>query len=66
MCDGSVRFLKDSTNSWTNDFVNHGSDPPGLFYGPDCGEVRIGTAKVGVLQALSTRASNETIRADAY
>jgi prepilin-type processing-associated H-X9-DG protein len=65
MCDGSVRFIKDSISSWVNDFTNNGSDPPGLNYGP-CGEVTIGTAKPGVFQALSTRATNEAISADAY
>jgi prepilin-type N-terminal cleavage/methylation domain-containing protein/prepilin-type processing-associated H-X9-DG protein len=65
MCDGSVRFIKDSISSWPNDFANNGSDPPGLSYGP-CGEARIGTAQAGVLQSLATRAGNEIISADAY
>jgi prepilin-type N-terminal cleavage/methylation domain-containing protein/prepilin-type processing-associated H-X9-DG protein len=61
--DGSVRFLKDSINSWAIDGTGYplgvSEDDQGLFH------VKPGT-RLGVYQMLSTRAGNEPISADSY
>ncbi len=64
-CDGSVRFLKDSIDTWQNDLVT------GLPLGAvknSLGEYNALTpgSKVGVYQALSTRASGEVISSDSF
>jgi prepilin-type processing-associated H-X9-DG protein len=72
LCDGSVRFLKDTIDSWTNN-VNPGTQclPAGVLMGtapdgtPNFFTVQLG-AKVGVWQKLATRAGGETISADQY
>lgn len=62
-CDGSVKFLKESISSWP---IDPGTgDPLGVQYGP-YGEYRLGTAKPGVLQALSSRAGGEIISSNDY
>jgi prepilin-type N-terminal cleavage/methylation domain-containing protein/prepilin-type processing-associated H-X9-DG protein len=69
-CDGSVRFLKDSIDSWKN-------NPSGTPAGIPVGVTRTGTnqnmvytltagARIGVYQALSTRNGGEVISSDAY
>jgi prepilin-type N-terminal cleavage/methylation domain-containing protein/prepilin-type processing-associated H-X9-DG protein len=62
-CDGSVRFIKDSVQSWP---IN-GSTllPVGVTYTGTTYTVAPGTAG-GVYQALSTRSSGEVISADAF
>ena len=68
-CDGSVRFIKDTINSWT---INEGSVqtggpvPTGLNYNTSTGIWENGTAVRGVYQALSTRSGAEVISADAF
>jgi prepilin-type N-terminal cleavage/methylation domain-containing protein/prepilin-type processing-associated H-X9-DG protein len=61
--DGSVRFLKDSINSWTTDGTGYplgvSEDNQGCFH------VKPGT-RLGIYQMLSTRAGNESISADSY
>ena len=61
--DGSVRFLKDSIDSWATDGTGYplgvSEDDQGLFH------VKPGT-RLGVYQMLSTRAGNEPISADSY
>ena len=72
MCDSSVRFIKDSVSSWTNDPKT--GVPVGLTYipyDPDSGEksgVFIFTpgVKVGVYQQISTRNGGEVIPPGAY
>ncbi len=66
--DGSVRFIKNSINSWMISGTNKSSY--GDFY-PDGTTVAsyiwsFGTAQLGVYQKLSTRAGGEVISADAY
>jgi prepilin-type processing-associated H-X9-DG protein len=68
--DGSVRFLKDSIDSWTINSttglpagVTRIADPTGYYYGP---YVIAPGSKIGVYQALSTRNGSEVISADAY
>jgi prepilin-type N-terminal cleavage/methylation domain-containing protein/prepilin-type processing-associated H-X9-DG protein len=61
--DGSVRFLKDSIDSWTTDGTGYplgvSEDNHGFF------RVKAGT-RLGIYQMLSTRAGNESISADSY
>jgi prepilin-type N-terminal cleavage/methylation domain-containing protein/prepilin-type processing-associated H-X9-DG protein len=61
--DGSVRFLKDSIDSWPTDGTGYplgvSEDSRGFFH------VKPGT-RLGIYQMLSTRAGNESIAADAY
>jgi prepilin-type processing-associated H-X9-DG protein len=61
--DGSVRFLKDSINSWATDDTGYplgvSQDNRGIFH------VKPGT-RLGIYQMLSTRAGNELIAADSY
>ena len=61
--DGSVRFLKDSIDSWATDGTGYplgvSQDNQGIFH------VKPGT-RLGIYQMLSTRAGNELITADSY
>jgi prepilin-type N-terminal cleavage/methylation domain-containing protein/prepilin-type processing-associated H-X9-DG protein len=61
--DGSVRFLKDSIDSWATDGTGYplgvSEDNQGFF------QVKPGT-RLGIYQMLSTRAGNELIAADSY
>lgn len=61
--DGSVRFIKDSIDSWATDGTGYplgvSQDDQGCFH------VKPGT-RLGVYQMLSTRAGNESISADSY
>ncbi|MFM1802078.1 MAG: hypothetical protein RJA81_1430 [Planctomycetota bacterium] len=60
--DGSVRFLKDTIETWT---LDENGDPQGLKYGV-CGEFVMGNARPGIYQALCTRQGHEIISADSY
>ncbi len=68
-CDGSVRFIKSSIQSWT--FAGGASGPGGLTlplgvsYANYVYTINAGT-QLGVYQALSTRSFGEVISADAY
>jgi prepilin-type processing-associated H-X9-DG protein len=79
MCDGSVRFIKNSIASWT--FFTGNADsygdamPDGTVFtvvpatapAIKSGEyLANGTAQLGVYQALSTRAGGEVISSDQY
>jgi prepilin-type N-terminal cleavage/methylation domain-containing protein/prepilin-type processing-associated H-X9-DG protein len=65
MCDGSVRFIKETIASW-GPYNTATGDPVGFTYGATCGENYIGTAKPQVYQMLATRNGGEVISADAY
>ncbi len=61
--DGSVRFLKDSIDSWATDDTGYplgvSEDNQGIFH------LKPGT-RLGIYQMLSTRAGNVPISADSY
>ena len=61
--DGSVRFLKDSIDSWATDGTGYplgvSEDDRGIFH------MKPGT-RLGIYQTLSTRAGNELVAADSY
>jgi prepilin-type processing-associated H-X9-DG protein len=61
--DGSVRFLKDSINTWPYSPVN--GAPTNVTYNPATGLFAVSPAP-GVYQALSTRAGGEIVSADQY
>jgi prepilin-type N-terminal cleavage/methylation domain-containing protein len=67
ICDGSVRFIKETINCWQ---INPTTDTvPGIFYNPNP-KVRIYTIApgtyFGVYQRLATRGFGDVISADAY
>jgi prepilin-type N-terminal cleavage/methylation domain-containing protein/prepilin-type processing-associated H-X9-DG protein len=72
LCDGSVKFIKNSINSWAFDptstsGLNKGSTPVGVQYlgSPNYYYVN-NSARLGTYQALATRAGGEVISSDAY
>jgi prepilin-type N-terminal cleavage/methylation domain-containing protein/prepilin-type processing-associated H-X9-DG protein len=63
--DGSVRFLKDTIDCWKNDPNNFGL-PTGVTTNPN-GTFSLGpNTRVGVYQALSTRAGGEVVSSDSF
>jgi prepilin-type processing-associated H-X9-DG protein len=67
-CDGSVRFIKDSINTWKfnpGSSGAHGYLPFGVTYANYVYTIGPGT-QMGVFQALSTRNFNEVVSSDAY
>jgi len=62
MGDGSVKFLKDTIQTWP--FNPSTGVPTNVFQ--DANLLYSNTAPIAVYQALSTRASGEVISADAY
>jgi prepilin-type N-terminal cleavage/methylation domain-containing protein/prepilin-type processing-associated H-X9-DG protein len=61
--DGSVRFIKDSIDSWQMDPAGN---CPSVTYASDTYPSLVRGQKVGVWQAISTRAMGEVISSDAY
>jgi len=57
-CDGSVRFIKDSVNSWSPSAISGSGNTKGWTY--------VTTQPQGVFQSLSTKAGGEVISSDAY
>ena len=71
-CDGSVRFIKNSVNSWafTANTVNFSSSmnstPAGVNYANFIWTITPLVTQFGVYQALSTRANGEVLSSDQY
>ena len=61
--DGSVRFIKDSINTWPYNPAN--GAPTNVSYNSSTGLFTAGPP-MGVYQALSTRAGTEVVSADQY
>jgi prepilin-type processing-associated H-X9-DG protein len=58
-CDGSVKFIKNSINSWNPRAITVGTSNPPFIY-------NLNGQTYGVYQALSTRNGGEVVSADAY
>jgi prepilin-type N-terminal cleavage/methylation domain-containing protein/prepilin-type processing-associated H-X9-DG protein len=71
-CDGSVRFIKNSINSWafSTNVINFSSSnnsvPPGVTYTNFIFNVTSGVTQFGIYQALSTRSNGEVVSSDQY
>jgi prepilin-type N-terminal cleavage/methylation domain-containing protein/prepilin-type processing-associated H-X9-DG protein len=63
-CDGSVRFIKDSINSWRLNPANW--QPVNVTFSVTTDVFTVGPPGMGVYQALSTRAGGEVISSDSY
>jgi prepilin-type N-terminal cleavage/methylation domain-containing protein/prepilin-type processing-associated H-X9-DG protein len=62
--DGSVRFLKDTINSWP---VNPaGGNPPGITDSTGVYSINVALIQPGVYQKLSTRSGGEIVSSDQY
>jgi prepilin-type N-terminal cleavage/methylation domain-containing protein/prepilin-type processing-associated H-X9-DG protein len=75
LCDGSVRFIKNSISSWsfnagnTDPYGDAIPDGAGASFDSYTGSELLfvfGSAKLGIYQALSTRAGGEVISSDQY
>jgi prepilin-type N-terminal cleavage/methylation domain-containing protein/prepilin-type processing-associated H-X9-DG protein len=64
MCDGSVRFIKDSIDTWQIDPSTN--LPPGVGRDPNMGYVLAPGMKVGVWQAIHSIAGGETVSQDQF
>jgi prepilin-type N-terminal cleavage/methylation domain-containing protein/prepilin-type processing-associated H-X9-DG protein len=63
--DGSVRFLKETIDSWMMNAAD--GDPIGVTYNPSTYQYVLAPGtRFGVYQALTTRAGGEIISADSY
>jgi prepilin-type N-terminal cleavage/methylation domain-containing protein/prepilin-type processing-associated H-X9-DG protein len=65
--DGSVKFIKNSIDSWQ--LIQSGPKPylpPGVTYDNNFHFTVTGTAKIGVFQALSSRNGGEVLSSDSY
>jgi len=60
MCDGSVRFMKDTVNSWNPNLIVYGGNS--VAYTGTGGQLPLN----GVYQALHTRSGGEVISADSF
>jgi prepilin-type N-terminal cleavage/methylation domain-containing protein/prepilin-type processing-associated H-X9-DG protein len=70
LCDGSVRFMKETVQSWANVPTTTNCPPPGVTYGAS-GDAGIywtiaPNANVGVWQKLATRNGGEVVSSDSY
>ncbi|MFO0952949.1 MAG: H-X9-DG-CTERM domain-containing protein [Isosphaeraceae bacterium] len=62
--DGSVRFLKDTIDSWAQDPATR--LPKGLTFDPAGPYRETGVVRRGLYQALSTRGGGEVVDASSY
>jgi prepilin-type processing-associated H-X9-DG protein len=62
--DGSVRFIKETVQSWA--INSAGGNPPGITDTNGVYTINLAVTRSGVYQSLSTKAGNEVISADAY
>ena len=64
--DGSVRFIKESIDSWQNVAGNPNNAPNGVAFGSDGTWTIAPTARIGTYQKLSTRNGGEIVSSDSY
>jgi prepilin-type processing-associated H-X9-DG protein len=64
MCDGSVRFIKDTIDNWQLDPAT--GLPPGLIRDPSRGYVLTPGMKIGVWQAIHSIAGGESVSQDQF
>jgi prepilin-type N-terminal cleavage/methylation domain-containing protein/prepilin-type processing-associated H-X9-DG protein len=68
-CDGSVKFLKSTINSWATTQATgpqRSSLPVGSVWNSSCYTFTSGNARPGVYQALASKNGGEVISADGY
>jgi prepilin-type N-terminal cleavage/methylation domain-containing protein/prepilin-type processing-associated H-X9-DG protein len=75
LCDGSVRFLKETISSWPNALTNPGA-PPGMVITPITNDPgypneyvwtpTLNVTRYGVWQQISTRNGGEVVSSDQY
>jgi len=65
LCDGSVRFVKNTISSWSYAAGSKTYLPVGVTFANYVYSINLG-AQIGVWQQLSTRAGGEVISADSY
>jgi prepilin-type N-terminal cleavage/methylation domain-containing protein/prepilin-type processing-associated H-X9-DG protein len=65
-CDGSVRFIKNSINSWPTTITAGKWLPANVVYNTNATYSLLPGTQFGVYQALSTRAGGEVISSDSY
>jgi prepilin-type N-terminal cleavage/methylation domain-containing protein/prepilin-type processing-associated H-X9-DG protein len=63
-CDGSVKFLKDTIQSWQLAPPNY--QPVNVTFNVGTATFSVGPPGMGVYQALSTRAGGEVVSSDTY
>ncbi len=63
-CDGSVKFIKDTIQTWTVNPTTYVAT--NVTFNTSTGAFTVGPPGFGVYQALSTRSGGEVISADAY
>ena len=63
-CDGSVKFLKDTINSWQ--LNPQTAQPVNVTFNSATATFSVGPPGFGVYQALSTKAGGEVISSDQY
>ncbi|MHB1555890.1 MAG: DUF1559 family PulG-like putative transporter [Isosphaeraceae bacterium] len=65
LCDGSVRFIKETVQSWQNQPTAPFGGPPGLIFNNGIWTPTLGM-QTGVWQKLATRNGNDIVSSDSY